>query len=63
MVPLFNQFGEKALGNFMPEYLVFKIEYSVNSSRTKRSRSSSIYSPAKHSGAADEDWYSGYHPA
>jgi hypothetical protein len=30
-VPLFHQFGEKALRNFMPEYLVSKIKYSVNS--------------------------------
>jgi hypothetical protein len=35
-VPLFNQFIEKALNNFMLEYLVTKIEYSVNSSRTRK---------------------------
>jgi hypothetical protein len=32
MVPLFDQFGEKALNNFMLEYLVLEIEYSTNSS-------------------------------
>jgi hypothetical protein len=33
-VPLFDQFGEKALNNSMPEYLVLEIEYSANSSLT-----------------------------
>jgi hypothetical protein len=36
MVPLFYQFGEKAVSNFMPEYLVPKIEYSANSSMTRK---------------------------
>jgi hypothetical protein len=36
MVPLFDQFGEKVLNNFMLEYLVSEIEYSVNSSRTRK---------------------------
>jgi hypothetical protein len=36
MVPLFNQFGEKALNNFMPEYLVPENAYSKNSSRTRK---------------------------
>jgi hypothetical protein len=35
-VPLFDQFGEKALNNFMSEYLVPKIEYSANSSLTRK---------------------------
>jgi hypothetical protein len=35
MVPLFNQFGEKAISNFMLEYLVPEIEYLANSSRTR----------------------------
>jgi hypothetical protein len=30
--------------------------------RQGRSRSPSIYSLDKHSGAADEDWYPGYQP-
>jgi hypothetical protein len=36
MVPLFDQFGEKALNNFMPKYLVLEIEYSANSSQTSK---------------------------
>jgi hypothetical protein len=35
-VPLFDQLGEKGLNNFMPEYLVLEIEYSANSSLTKK---------------------------
>jgi hypothetical protein len=35
-VPLFDQFSEKALNNFMLEYLVPKIEYSANSSQTRK---------------------------
>jgi hypothetical protein len=34
MVPLFDELDEKALNNFMLEYLVLKIEYSANSSQT-----------------------------
>jgi hypothetical protein len=36
MVPLFNQFGEKALSNFMSEYLVLEIEYLANLSGTRK---------------------------
>jgi hypothetical protein len=36
MVSLFDQFGEKTLSNLMPEYLVPKIEYSANSSLTRK---------------------------
>jgi hypothetical protein len=35
-VPLFDQFGEKAVNNFMPEYLISKIEYSANSLQTRK---------------------------
>jgi hypothetical protein len=35
-VPLFDQFSEKALNNFMPEYLVPETEYSANSSQTRK---------------------------
>jgi hypothetical protein len=35
-VPLFDQFSEKALNNFIPEYLVPEIEYSANLSRTRK---------------------------
>jgi hypothetical protein len=35
-MPLFDQFIEKTLNNFMPEYLVPKIEYSANSSQTRK---------------------------
>jgi hypothetical protein len=35
-VPLFDQYGEKALNNFMPEYLVLEIEYSANLSQTRK---------------------------
>jgi hypothetical protein len=35
-VPLFDQFSEKALNNFMPEYLVPEIEYSAKFSRTMK---------------------------
>jgi hypothetical protein len=34
-VPLFDQFGEKALNNSMPECIVPEIEYSTNSSLTR----------------------------
>jgi hypothetical protein len=33
-VPIFDQFSEKELNNFMLEYLVPEIEYSTNSSQT-----------------------------
>jgi hypothetical protein len=36
VVPLFNQLDEKALGDFMPEYLVPEIEYSAHSSQTRK---------------------------
>jgi hypothetical protein len=36
MVPLFDQFSENALNNFRPEYLVLEIEYSANSSQTRK---------------------------
>jgi hypothetical protein len=36
-VPLFDQFIEKALNNFMSEYLVPEIEYSTNLSLDKHS--------------------------
>jgi hypothetical protein len=36
MVPLFDQFGEKALNNFMPEYLVPEIEYSTILSQIRK---------------------------
>jgi hypothetical protein len=36
MVPLFDQFGEKSLNNFMSEYLVPDIEYSANLSWTRK---------------------------
>jgi hypothetical protein len=61
-VHLFDQFGEKALNDFVPEYLVPKLSTRQIHHRQGRSRSSSIYSLAKHLGAADEDWYPGYHP-
>jgi hypothetical protein len=35
-VHLFDQFSEKAHNNFMPEQLVPKIEYSMNSSLIKK---------------------------
>jgi hypothetical protein len=36
MVHIFDQFDEKALNNFMLEYLVLEIEYSANSSQTRK---------------------------
>jgi hypothetical protein len=36
MVPLFDKLGEKALNTFMLEYLVPEIEYSANSSQTRK---------------------------
>jgi hypothetical protein len=51
---------KKALSNFMPDYLVPKIEYSEIHHRQGRSNSPNIYSLAKHSRAADMDWYLGY---
>jgi hypothetical protein len=35
-VPLFDPFGKKTLINFMPEYLVLKIECSANLSQTQK---------------------------
>jgi hypothetical protein len=35
-MPLFDQLGEKALCDFMPEYLVLEIEYSTNSLQTRK---------------------------
>jgi hypothetical protein len=35
-VPICDQFGEKALNNFIAEYLVPEIEYSANSSQTRK---------------------------
>jgi hypothetical protein len=61
-VHLFDQLGEKALTDFMPEYLVPELSTPQIRHRQGRSRSLSIYSFAKHSGATDEDWYSRYHP-
>jgi hypothetical protein len=55
MVPLFDHFVEKALNNFMPEYLVPELITQQIHHKQGRSRSPSIYSLAKHSGAADED--------
>jgi hypothetical protein len=54
-VPLFDQFGKKALNNFMLVYLVLEIEYLPNSSRTRKNQITNMYSLAKNSGAADED--------
>jgi hypothetical protein len=34
-VPLFNQLDQKALSDFLPEYLVPEIEYSANLSQTR----------------------------
>jgi hypothetical protein len=62
-VPLFDQLGKKAHSNFVPEYLVPELCTRQIHHRQGRSRSPSIYSLAKHSWAADEDWYLGYHPA
>jgi hypothetical protein len=36
MVPLFDQFGEKTLSNFMSKYLVLEIDYLANSSLTRK---------------------------
>jgi hypothetical protein len=36
MVPLFDQLGEKALSDLVPEYLVHEIEYSANSLQTRK---------------------------
>jgi hypothetical protein len=36
MVPLFDQLGEKALSDFVSEYLVHEIEYSANSLQTRK---------------------------
>jgi hypothetical protein len=62
-MPLFDQLSEKALSNFVPEYLVPELSTQQIHNRQGRSRSPSIYSLVKHSGAANEDWYLGYHPA
>jgi hypothetical protein len=62
-MPLFDQLGEKALDNFVPEYLVLELSTRQIYHRQGISRSPSIYSLPKYSGAAAEDWYPGYHPA
>jgi hypothetical protein len=36
MAPLSDQFGEEALSNFMPENIDLEIEYSANSSLTRK---------------------------
>jgi hypothetical protein len=36
LVPLFDQFSEKALSNFMPKYFIPEIEYLANSSWTRK---------------------------
>jgi hypothetical protein len=61
---LFNQFSEKALRNFMPEYLDTEIEYSTNSSQTRKNQiTHHLLTYQALGGATDEDWYSGHHPA
>jgi hypothetical protein len=62
-VPLFDQLSKKALSDFVPEYLVPELSTRQIRHRQRKSRSSSTYSLAKHSRAADEDWYLRYHPA
>jgi hypothetical protein len=47
----------------MPEYLIAELSTHQIRHRQERSISPSTYSLAKHSRAADEDWYLGYHPA
>jgi hypothetical protein len=61
-MPLFDQLNEKALNDFVPDYLVPKLSPRQIHYRQGRSRSPSIYSLAKHSGAADKDWYLRYRP-
>jgi hypothetical protein len=61
-VPLFDQLNEKTLSDFMPEYLVPELSTRQICHRQGRSRSPSTYSFAKHLGAANDDWYLGYHP-
>jgi hypothetical protein len=56
-VHLFDQFGEKALNDFMPEYLIPELSTQKIHHGQGRSRPTSIYSLAKNLGAADEDWY------
>jgi hypothetical protein len=63
LVPLFDHLSEKALSDFMPEYLISELSIRQIHHRQGRSRSPSTYSLAKHSGAAEEDWYLGYHLA
>jgi hypothetical protein len=62
-MPLFNQLSEKALSDFMPEYLILELSTRQIHHGQGRSRSPSIYSLAKHSEAADKDWYPVYHPS
>jgi plasmid maintenance system killer protein len=62
-VPIFNQFGEKTLNNFMLEYLVSEIEYSTNSSLTRKIQIIQHQLTYQALGAADEDEYLGYHLA
>jgi hypothetical protein len=62
-VPLFDQLGAKALSDFLPEYLVSELGTRQIRHRQGRFRLPSTYSLIKHSRAADEDWYPGYHPA
>jgi hypothetical protein len=63
VVPLFDQLSEKALRNFVPEYLVLELSTQEIHHRHRRSISPNIYSLAKHSRAANEDWYPRNHPA
>jgi hypothetical protein len=62
-MPLFDELSENALIDFVPEYLVPELSTRQIHHKQGRSISPSTYSLGKHSGAADEDWYPGYHPA
>jgi hypothetical protein len=52
---------QKALSDFIPEYLVPEMSTHIIYHGQGRSRSPSIYSLAKHLGVVNEDWYLGYH--
>jgi hypothetical protein len=60
-VPLFSPFSEKALNNFMAEYLVPEIEYSANSSLTRKIQITQHLLTCQALGGADENEYPGYH--
>jgi hypothetical protein len=64
-VPLFDQLGEKALSDFMPEYLVVVLG-KFNTDKKDPDHTASTHLPSTPGGGrrgADKNGYLGYHSA